>query len=160
MLLSECWWPLCCSGMGAHLASSGREMVGTCLLSSTLAEGDCGKQFPSVRDTQGVVLGLMAILCFSESETFQFFPRVILGVTLSSHSLLRLKDYDIVKVFMSTHRLEETRGDKDDGGSVMLKYRPTVQWNCIFILRRPISQLTCVNNSVFTHVVKDFYNGK
>lgn len=61
---------------------------------------------------------------------------------------------------MSTHRSEQTGGDKDDGGSMMLKYRTTVQWNCIFILCRPISRLTCVNISVFTHVVKDFYNSK
>lgn len=31
---------------------------------------------------------------------------------------------------------------------------------CGFILRSPISQLTCANISVFTHVGKDFYNGK
>lgn len=115
---------------GARLASSEREMVGTLLLSSALAEGDYGKQFPSVKDTQGVSLGLMAILCFSESE---FLPRVILGVTLSSHSLLQWEDYHIIEVFMTTHRSERT-GDKDDGGSMMLKHRTTVQLNCIFIL--------------------------
>lgn len=115
---------------GAHLASSEREMVGMLLLSSALAEGDYGKQFPSVKDTQGVSLGLMAILCFSESE---FLPRVILGVTLSSHSLLQWEDYHIIEVVMTTHRSERT-GDKDDGGSMMLKHRTTVQSNCIFIL--------------------------
>lgn len=99
------------------------------------------KQFFSVKDVQGVILGLMAILCFSESE---FLLRVILGVTLSSHSLLQLEDYRIIKVFMGTHRSEQTGGDEDDGGSMMLKYRTTVQWNCIFILCRPISRLTCV----------------
>ena len=142
MLLSGCGWPLCCFSTGARLAGNDGEMVGMLLLSSALAEGDCGKQFPSVKDTQGVTLGLMAILCFSESE---FLPRVILGVTLSRHSLLRLEDYHIIKVFTSTHRSEQTGGDKDDGGSMMLKYRTTVQWDCIFVLCRPTSQLTCAN---------------
>lgn len=142
---------------GARLASNERDTVGMLLLPSTLAERDYGKQFTSVTDTQGVSLGLMAVFCFGESE---FLPRAILGVTPSSHSLLCLVDYQIIKGFMSTHRSEQTGGDKDDSGSMMLKYRTAAQWNCIFILCQPISRLTCVNISVFTYVVKDFYNGK
>lgn len=139
------------------LASSGGEVVATLRLPSAQAEGDCGRQFPSEKDKQGVTPGLMAVLCFGESG---FLPRVIPGVTPNSHNLLQLKDYRIIKVLMSTHGPEQPGGDKGDGGSKMLSDRTTVHWNCVFILGRPISQLTCVNISVFTHAVEDFYNSK
>lgn len=61
--------------MGAYLASNDREMVSTLLLSSTLATADYGKQLPSGKDTQGLILGLMATLCFRERVSSQDDPR-------------------------------------------------------------------------------------
>lgn len=109
MLLSECGWPLCCFSMEAHLASNDREMVAMLLLSSTLAEGDYGKQFPSVKDTQGVILRLMATLCFSEPEFLPGFlhrgncPVIVCSgwkIIISSRSW---------RVHIGQNKLEETK---------------------------------------------------